>query len=107
MAKNSSVNIITKCYTDTTSSGQATFNITDDETSSGNAIFSNITGISALALRDTTTAIQFLFCSLKSISSDKKQIVINVGSGTSLISLGNTVIDAPDGTTVYLTVFGN
>jgi hypothetical protein len=93
--------------TATTTSGIATFNPTSDGTESGTALFTNVNAVHALAVNNTTTPTSYPFASLKQVVSGNKTITVNVGIGTSLISLGNTIINAPDGTNVYLTVIGN
>jgi len=96
-------------WTGLTDSGQAVLYPTDDGTSGGNALFTNIYSIQATAERNTTTAIQFEFASVKSISADKKTLTINVGNGAYLLPLigGNSIQDAPDNTNVYVTIIGD
>lgn len=96
-----------RSFKSTTTSGIATFNLTEDGTPTGTACFASITGINPIAERNTSTPIQYPNCSLKSISANKKQMEITVGNGTSLLALGATNVNAPDGTVVWLTVFGS
>jgi len=93
--------------TATTSSGQATLYPTSDGTAGGTALFTNIYSIQATAVRNTTTATQFEFASVNNISADKKTLVINVGNGTTVVLGGASIVDAPDGTSVYVTIIGD
>jgi len=88
----------------TTTNGQATFAILDDNKI--DAFFTGITSIVATASNNTTTPTNYTFTSIKSISNDLKSIIINVGQGTNLLSLGNTIVNASDGTLVYIIVCG-
>ena len=91
----------------TTSSGVATFNPTDDNTGSGNAIFTNIYSIQAIAANNTGTATSVPLASIKLLSADKKSLTINVIKGTVLSVLGSTIVTAPDDTSVYVTIIGD
>src|SRR6185312_7567095 len=94
--------------TATTTTGIATFNPTVDGTPTGTAIFTNIYAVQAIAANNTTTEINYMFASLKQIVAGNKTITINVGSGTNIpAGGGDSIITAPDGTPVYLTIFGN
>ncbi|MBI2013559.1 MAG: hypothetical protein HYS87_01910 [Candidatus Colwellbacteria bacterium] len=90
----------------TTSSGVATFNPTDDNTASGTAIFTNVYSIQATA-EGGSTPITSPLASIRTVSGDNKTITIAAVTGTNLGALGNTVGNAPDGTTVYLTIIGD
>lgn len=94
--------------TATTTSGIATFYPTVDGSPTGTAIFTNINSVQAIAANNTTTEINYMFTSLKQIVAGNKTITINVGSGTNVSAGGgDSIINAPDGTPVYLTIFGN
>lgn len=91
----------------TVTSGVATFYPTYDNSAASTAWFSNIWGIHALAESNTSTAIDIPGASLKTVSADKKQIDVNVIVGKNLLSLGDTIGFAPNGTRVWLTLIGN
>lgn len=100
--------------TATTVNGVATFYLTDDETPSGNAIFSNnIRYVSANAANNTTVVSEIPLCSIKSISGNRKVIEINVicgrndGDYSDSIASFNSLEFATNGTLVYLNVIGN
>jgi len=95
----------------TTTTGMATFNITNDGTESGAAIYSNLTDcyFSSISQNNTGIAINCPQTSIKAISNNKV-VTINAIVGTSTyVLIGGTVIPnvfAPDGTVIYLTVIG-
>jgi len=91
----------------TTVGGVATFFPTDTNTAGGNALFTNIYAVQATAANNTSVIIQSPNASVKLISADKKTITVNVGVGVNLLVLAPTLTFAPDGTVVYLTVFGD
>ncbi|MFA5780267.1 MAG: hypothetical protein WC947_09040, partial [Elusimicrobiota bacterium] len=93
--------------TATTTSGVATFYPTNDGTSGGTALFTNVTSVQATAQANASTAITVPLASVKAISADKKTVTVNVVIGTTAVVSGPTLAFAPDGTVVYLTVFGN
>lgn len=91
----------------TAADGTVTFNLTKDGTPSGDAIFTTIDGIEAIAQRNTTTAIEVPKVAIKTIAADLKQITLNVIVGTQInILVTPTERFAPTGTTVYITVKG-
>lgn len=93
--------------TATTSSGIATFYPTSDGAGSGTALFTSIHSVQATAANNTSSAIAYPFASLKAISGDNKTVTVNVGVGVALGALGgNTIANAPNGTTVYLSLIG-
>ena len=92
----------------TTTTGIATFHPTVDGTTGTAALFTNIFSVTALAANNTTTATSYPFASLQAIAVGNKTITVNVGIGQNLGALGGaTISNAPNGTTVYLTIFGN
>lgn len=91
----------------TTTSGVATFNPTDDNTGSGNALFTNIYSVQATALANTASAVAVPVASIKTISSDKKTITVNIIKGTDLVATGATTVFAPDGTVVSMVIVGD
>lgn len=94
--------------TATTSSGTAAFYPTVDGTPSGTAIFTNIHSVQATAIYNTITATQYVFTSIQGIDVGNQKVTVNAGTGTTVASGGGaSVVNAPDGTTIYLTIFGN
>lgn len=90
----------------TTSGGDATFYPTDDGTPGGNPIFSNMFSLNATAHKDTGIPILFAFTSIHKINPTS--IDVNVGTGAAVpIGGGDSIVAAPDGTNVYLTIIGN
>lgn len=91
----------------TSTSGVATFNVTDDGTSSGNAIFSSILTGTATPQANTSTATSVPNTAVKTISANNKVITVNVTVGTTIGLLGGpTLAFAPDGTVVNGFVVG-
>lgn len=85
--------------------GSVTFYLTDDGTSAGNAVFTNIYKESAnFWVEDSTNQYQY---SSFTIASNKKSITITVGRlGTVLLGILQFVT-AANGVTVYLTIMGD
>lgn len=100
-------NPITWYGTATVSSGVATFYPTADGTASGTALFTNIHSVQAIAVNNTSSAIAYPSASINTVAANKKTITVNVCNGVNLGILGNTVVNAPNGTVVYLTLIGN
>lgn len=95
------------CASTVTSSGAANFYPTDDNTSAGNAVFTNIYSVHITSETNATLPQSNSLCCLKSISANKKTIVANVITGT-LAALGlSTFSAAPDGTKTYITIIGD
>jgi hypothetical protein len=87
----------------TVSSGVATFNLTDDGTATGAAVFSEVFADSARFFIDDNNNV-YAFAGV-TVSADKKRLSISVKR----LALSLAVLvwnDAPDGTTVKLTVKG-
>ncbi|SRR5258706_7854914 len=90
----------------TTLNGIATFYPTDDGTSSGNPLFVEIkAGFPGVKL-DTVVPTDAPLVSIKAIASDRKSVDVNCVAGKVLLALGGTLQLAPDGTTVYLQLWG-
>lgn len=89
----------------TVSSGTVVFNMTDDNTSSGNAIFANVY-LESLNIIIYSTSIQYQFSS-PTVSSDKKTLTVTVGQlGTVLLGIIQFV-SAANGITVYAQIKGD
>lgn len=95
-------NVILWTGTATTTSGVATLYLTDDGTATGIALFTNIFSIQAIAEANVVEPEQIPLASIKSLSADKKTLVINV-----IIAASPKSIFAPDDTKVYVTVIGD
>lgn len=91
----------------TTVGGVATFYPTDNNLGTGNALFTNIYAVQVSAANNTSSIIQSPNASIKLIAADKKSVTVNVGVGVNLVVLSATLVFAPDGTVVYLTIFGD
>lgn len=112
MTASNSINNVISGYTPwfgsgNTLNGQVTLNVTDDGTANGNALFLNNMFVMPLAWRDTTTSAEFVFVSGKAISENKKQIILNAGTGVTLLGALTSIIDAPDGTLITVCIWGN
>lgn len=90
----------------TTVNGVATFWPTTTGASSGTSFFSAILSVQATAKANTALAIGMPWAAIKSINTDLKSVTVNVTTGTTLLSLGATLLFAPDGTEVFATVWG-
>lgn len=88
--------------TTTTVNGVATLYPTGDGTATGVALFTNVYSIEAVAEKDTTISTEVPLASIKSLSTDKRTLVINV-----IIATSPKTAFAPDGTKVYVTVIGD
>jgi len=84
--------------------GTATFSPTSNE---GAALFSHIYAVQFTAQVNTNLPIGVALCGLKSISADRKTVVANVVIGTTLLSLGATLLGASDGTLVHCFIMGD
>lgn len=94
--------------TATTTSGVATFNPTDDNTSSGNALFSAFYAVVATAHVNTASVNGVPLCGTKSIAADRKTVTVNVINVTTLGALGgNAGAFVANGTEVHLMIVGN
>ena len=100
-----SSNVALYCTTVVSQGGTATVNVTDDGTTAGNAVLSSILFAIGMPLTDTTIAPNTPECSLKSISTDSKTVVFNVVVGTT--GAYNSKQFAPNGTKVYVLIYGN
>lgn len=97
--------VIVRFFTGTTLSGEATFNLTDDGTPSGDQLFSSVLYAVPVAVRNTSTAIQVPVASIKTKTTT--QVTVNVILGVTISLLVTpTVAFAPNGTTVELMVVG-
>lgn len=85
-----------------TTSGVATLYLTDDGTAIGAALFTNIFSIQATAEANTVEAEQVPLANIKSLSGDKKTLLINV-----IVPAAPKSIFAPDGTKIHVTVIGD
>lgn len=81
----------------TTINGEATFHPTDDDTENGTALFNVICTPIPGVKHIPETPIAFPCPVVKSISEDKKTVIVSVGAGSE---------SAPDGTIVYLFIEG-
>lgn len=89
----------------TVSSGNVVFNLTDDGTSSGNAVFTNVY-LESLNLIIYSSTIQYQF-SNPVVSGNKKTLTVTVGQlGTVILSIVQ-FITAANGITVYAQVKGD
>lgn len=87
--------------TGTTLAGTATFYLTDNGTATGTALFTNISSIHAIAEANTVNPEQVPLSSIKSLSADKKTLLINV------ILPASPQSTFAHGTKVYVTVIGD
>lgn len=87
----------------TTTSGTTTYIATN---SSGTAIFANIYSIQGMGSLNTNVASGAPFCSVKQLIGTTS-IVMNVTFGTNLLAAARTIDFVPNGTTNYITVFGD
>lgn len=96
--------------TDSTN-GTATFNVTTNGTSNGPSIFNDLSNciINVTTQLNSTSNTQVSFASVRQIINNK-QIEVNVKTGNSgSILIGGTYVgiqNAPNGTTVHLSVIG-
>ena len=91
----------------TNSSGVAILYPTDDGTAGGNAIFTDIAAIQVTADNNTSTVTAIPLGSLKSLSTDKKTLTVNVLHAVSAIIGGFTLAFAGAGVLVYATIVGD
>lgn len=92
-----------------TTSGVATFFPTSTGLVGGTALFSTIYSVQATARASAITAITVPFCSVNSISADKKIIKVNAIKGITIAppAVGAaTTTFVPNGTIIYLTIIG-
>lgn len=99
---NEKSNIILWSGTAATINGVATIYLTDDGTATGTALFTNIFSIQAIAAANVPEADEVPLSGVKSLSPDKKALIINV-----IIAASPKSIFAPDDTKVYVTVIGD
>lgn len=97
----------------TITNGAVTFNLTEDQTATGAAIFKTIYSIQPTAMLVTpgSTLSDVAKASPRSLSADRKQLVIQAsrpGAAVTLLatSLLSADVWAPNGTLVYVTVKG-
>lgn len=90
----------------TVESGIVTIYPTDDHTAEGNARFSEILGVFALARKNVSAGVNMPVVSLKSVSEDLKTIVANVAKGVTLSILGATLQAAENGLEVDIVILG-
>ncbi len=90
----------------TTTNGTATIYPTSDGTQTGTPALSQILHADGVAWVSTSTATQVPFVSGKAISSDLKSVTFNVLTGNAIALGGNSVTQAPNGTTVTCVVWG-
>ena len=91
----------------TTSSGTATFYVTDDGTSGGNALFSDLTAaiLNTTPVAPSTADDETPFAAISSITSTAVTVVAKRGTAISLLGI-DSLRPAADGTTIFLTVIG-
>jgi len=87
--------------------GVATFYLTDNDAVAGKPLFIDITAAFACVKLDAARPTDVPLASIKSISDDKSIINVNCVVGKVLLALGDTMQIVPDGTTVYLQVWGS
>ncbi|RYE18737.1 MAG: hypothetical protein EOP45_13680 [Sphingobacteriaceae bacterium] len=86
--------------------------LTIDSTLTGAAAFQNITSITATAVSSvaSTSAANILVTSLNPVPTSLKYVIVNIGQGTVISTLlagsNMTIVSAPSGSIVYLTVRG-
>ena len=98
----------------TTSAGIATFQITNDGTASGTAIFTGLSltthYIQSTAALDNTSSTAVPFASIRSVSNSGRTVQVNIKTGNSgPIVIGGTYVglqNAADGIDVYLNIIG-
>ena len=92
-------------FTVVTSGGTAVVNLTSDNTTTGTSLFTvKPYSISAVAVVNTSSAIQCATASVKTISANFKVLTLNVVIGTT--GVGASQQFAPNGTEVNVTVMG-
>jgi hypothetical protein len=97
-----------KIYTisTTTNGGIAIIHPTNDGTDTGMALFTNILTANAMAIENTTNAIQVPLCGLNSISADFRTIIFNVITGTIANNKQPGMQYVANGTLVQVTIIG-
>lgn len=96
----------------TSASGVATFNVTSDGTSTGTAIFSNLSSayIFPSSKVNSTSNTVVPYCSIQAVTNSGKSVAVNVKTGnTGTILIGGTytgIQNAADGTDCYLYIIG-
>lgn len=92
----------------TVTTGIATFFPTNTGLVGGTTLFPTaISSAIATAVANTTTTTSYPFASIQAINAGRTQVTVNVGVGTNPGIGGATIINAPNGTVVYLTIWGN
>lgn len=87
--------------------GVATFHPTDDNTGTGNSLFSDIFGLSVSSDLNSANAIDIPMCSLKTATAGFKTITVNAIVGQAVgAGGGDSVAFAPDGTSVHIVLIG-
>jgi hypothetical protein len=90
------------------SNGETTINATTDNTTNGTAIFTNIFFATGQAISNVTTPNEIVTGMTKSISANKKQVVLKFGTGNLVSILGAvTVTAAPNGVQQQFLIIGN
>lgn len=89
----------------TVSSGTVVFNLTDDGTLTGNAVFTNVY-LESLNLIVYSSSAQYQF-SNPTVSANKKTLTITVGTLGTVILGVIQFISASNGTTVYMQIKGD
>lgn len=89
------------------SSGVATFYPTDDGTAQGKSVFMSIVCAFACVNLNAAKAVEVAMAAIKSVSPDRTTIDVCAVTGKSLLALGDSMQVAPDGTIVYLQVWGS
>lgn len=94
-----------------TASGLVTFQLTVDGKNSGEAIFKSVLGITATALLSATTAGDTPRCTPRALSADRKVLTVQTSQGGAALTIAGLAavgVDkwVPDGTKVYVTVYG-
>lgn len=91
------------------SSGVVSFNVTEDGTPTGTALFADLTdstktSIIVAAQRNTAVATEVPVAATKTVTDKVVTVVVVVG--TVLGVLGATMLPAPDGTVVHIQIMG-
>lgn len=95
----------------TTTNGLVTFNLTTDGTSTGPALFKNVLAVTPSVMLNATNPGDAPKVSVRSISTDRKTLVVQAsrpGAAVTLLSTSLLSADVwvPNGTTIYVRVTG-
>lgn len=86
--------------------GEATVNLTTNNTTNGTAIFTNICHVSITPVQNTSSALDVPSACVKEITNSNKQLTVKLADGRNLIALGATMEDTANSVTVQLKIVG-